>query len=107
MAVKHAMFVMLLILQRTGSDREWAAVGTGNSCLGCFNLDYNYSEGRRSPSLIQLYQSYDFLAKHMPLAGCMRNTKEETGLARGLSGWTLAVKHAHRKLKKTGLALER
>lgn len=105
------MYVMLLILQPNGSDGEWAAVGVGSSvhpsCLGCSNSDYNYSGELRSPSLIQLYQSFDSLAKHMPFAGCMRNTNGETRLARGLPGWTLAVKSAHRKLKKTGLALER
>lgn len=84
-----------------------AAVGTGSSCLGCSNWDYNYSGRMRSPSPMQLYQSFDSLAKHMPLAGCMRNTKGEIGQARGLPGWILAVKSAHRKLKKTGSALER
>lgn len=59
LAAKHVMYVMLLILQPNNSNKEWGAVSRGSSvhlsCLGCSNLDNNYSGGLRSPSLIQLY----------------------------------------------------
>lgn len=98
---------MLLVLQPNGFNKEWGTVSRGSSvhlsCLGCPNLDNNWSGGLRSPSLIQLDWTFDSLAKCVLLVGCMENTMAETAWAcQGLSEWLLAVRSAYRGLKKKG-----